>query len=287
MRPDNSTALVLRDEILRSRDLYTIFGGVWSGSYEPLQMDETTRRNIYKAIYASWENKTDMTLSIINGRMALSGCMLSIFGADHIVATPGALYSCVDPILGMIPEGGQTFFLAHLNAKHPGLGTFLALTGYELKANDLMALEIATQYHNSPGFGHYIVDRMQESFSQPNKTIFNQTLEEVLPSPSFKKRTLKITDTELALINSLFSTAECYEDLEGAAPEMKRRIDRIPKAVVNATIRAIHYASELTLDEAMNMEFRVATNIANSKDLENETTDNLFKKNSDAFDLHL
>lgn len=83
-------------------------------------------------------------ISLISGVVMGGGLGLTAHGS-HFVVTPDAFGSMPEMNIGYFTDVGMSWTLQNL-PKHPsqGLGTFLALTGYRLKANDMMATGLAT-----------------------------------------------------------------------------------------------------------------------------------------------
>ena len=83
-------------------------------------------------------------ISLISGVVMGGGLGLSAHGS-HFVVTPDAFASMPEMNIGYFTDVGMSWTLQNL-PKHPsqGLGTFIALTGYRLTANDLMATGLAT-----------------------------------------------------------------------------------------------------------------------------------------------
>nr|VDG62761.1 bifunctional 3-hydroxyacyl-CoA dehydrogenase /enoyl-CoA hydratase/isomerase family protein [Streptococcus thermophilus] len=83
-------------------------------------------------------------ISLISGVVMGGGLGLTAHGS-HFVVTPDAFGSMPEMNIGYFTDVGMSCTLQNL-PKHPsqGLGTFLALTGYRLKANDMMATGLAT-----------------------------------------------------------------------------------------------------------------------------------------------
>lgn len=83
-------------------------------------------------------------ISLISGVVMGGGLGISAHGS-HFVVTPDAFASMPEMNIGYFTDVGMSWKLQNLPG-HPsqGLGTFLALTGYRLKANDMMATGLAT-----------------------------------------------------------------------------------------------------------------------------------------------
>ena len=58
--------------------------------------------------------------------------------ANYVIATPGSIFSAADASYGYFPDCGVTFLLSRVNQKYEGLGTFLGLTGGQVRSSDLV-----------------------------------------------------------------------------------------------------------------------------------------------------
>jgi len=81
-------------------------------------------------------------LALIDGITMGGGCGLSLHGS-HVIATERSALSMPETVLGLFPDVGATWFLNQL----PGaMGVYLGLSGVRLRANDLVALGLATHF---------------------------------------------------------------------------------------------------------------------------------------------
>ncbi|MEA2757180.1 MAG: enoyl-CoA hydratase [Aliidongia sp.] len=81
-------------------------------------------------------------LALIDGITMGGGCGLSLHGS-HVIATERTALAMPETVLGLFPDVGATWFLNRL----PGeMGVYLGLSGVRLRANDLVALGMATHF---------------------------------------------------------------------------------------------------------------------------------------------
>ena len=86
-------------------------------------------------------------VALMDGVTMGGGVGISIY-ASHCIATPNTLWAMPECAIGFYPDIGATWCLPRL----PGeTGTWLALTGARLRANDLLPLGIATGFAAEPG----------------------------------------------------------------------------------------------------------------------------------------
>jgi enoyl-CoA hydratase len=81
-------------------------------------------------------------LALIDGITLGGGCGLSLHGS-HIIATERSALAMPETVLGLFPDVGATWFLNRLQGE---MGVYLGLSGVRLKANDLLALGLATHF---------------------------------------------------------------------------------------------------------------------------------------------
>ena len=81
-------------------------------------------------------------LALIDGITMGGGCGLSLHGS-HIIATERSALAMPETVLGLFPDVGATWFLNQLAGE---MGVYLGLSGVRLRANDLVALGLATNF---------------------------------------------------------------------------------------------------------------------------------------------
>ena len=99
-------------------------------------------------------------ISLISGVVMGGGLGLSAHGS-HVVVTPDAFASMPEMNIGFFTDVGMSYRLQHLR-KRPSLdlGMFLALTGYRMSADDMIATGLATRLVESlEGLTERIIDQ--------------------------------------------------------------------------------------------------------------------------------
>jgi enoyl-CoA hydratase len=81
-------------------------------------------------------------LALIDGITMGGGCGLSLHGS-HVIATERSALAMPETVLGLFPDVGATWFLNQLQGE---MGLYLGLSGVRLRANDLVALGLATHF---------------------------------------------------------------------------------------------------------------------------------------------
>lgn len=104
-------------------------------------------REEYKMNYQLATSKLPQ-ISILDGVCMGGGVGISIHGS-YRVATENTLFAMPETAIGLFPDVGSLYWLSRLERKFPGIGVFLALTGWRLKADDLLFTGIATHFIDS------------------------------------------------------------------------------------------------------------------------------------------
>ncbi|CAH8561385.1 unnamed protein product [Schistosoma mattheei] len=85
-------------------------------------------------------------IAILNGITMGGGAGISVHGRYRI-ATEKTVFAMPETMIGFFPDVGGGYFLPRL--PHPGLGLFLALTGYKLSSMNTVWAGIATHFIHS------------------------------------------------------------------------------------------------------------------------------------------
>lgn len=100
-------------------------------------------RKEYNINYALATSKRIPQISFWNGVVMGGGAGISVHG-KYRVATENSLFAMPETALGLFPDVGSFYFLPRI--LQGGLPTFVALTGYRLKPEDLVYTGLATHY---------------------------------------------------------------------------------------------------------------------------------------------
>ncbi|MEN2976287.1 enoyl-CoA hydratase/isomerase family protein [Tistrella bauzanensis] len=205
-------------------------------------------------------------VSLIDGVVMGGGVGLSVHGRWR-VATENTLFAMPETAIGMLPDVGGTYILPRL----PGLsGTYLALTGARLKAADCLALGIAT---------HFVPAARLDALTTALAAIApgagaDAAVEAVLGqfSDAGAAGTPGITQ-HLPVINACFAgddMAGILDRLQTEGGEWGQAVARelahkSPTSMVVA-LRQMRVGGNLSFEDCMTTEFRVATRIVRSHD---------------------
>ena len=103
----------------------------------------------HRLMSSSGNNSNKPLVSLWDGFVIGSGVVVSI-GSTFRVATEKTAFSMPETTLGMIPDGGCSYWLPRLDG---GAGYYIGLTGAKLMAYDLILTGIATHYVPSSKIG--------------------------------------------------------------------------------------------------------------------------------------
>jgi enoyl-CoA hydratase len=177
--------------------------------------------------------------------------------ARHRIVTERAMLAMPETGIGLIPDVGGTWLLAHA----PGeLGVYLGLTGQRMSGPDAIEAGFSGMFAPSSGLGE-IKRRLSERGGAPVEEILEEIEENpVPPSPLMALKPdidrLFASATVEGILHALSSTT-----LEWA---QKRRTELLQKSplALKATLAAIRQARHLpSLEAALNVEFRLCTRL--------------------------
>ncbi len=166
-------------------------------------------------------------IALVSGVDMGGGLGVSAHGT-HMVVTEDAFASMPEMNIGYITDVGMSWRLQHL-PKHPtqGLGTFLALTGYRLTADDMLETGLATHKVES-------LDGLAERIAQEGLDV----LDEIALAPGTSDLARWFDDADEAFLGSW---AQIRKNLENY-PELR---DLTKKLTEKASPSALVAAAEL------------------------------------------
>lgn len=194
-------------------------------------------------------------IAIIDGITMGGGVGLSVHG-KYRVATEKTLFAMPETAIGLFPDVGGGYFLPRM----PGyLGTFLGLTGFRLKGQDVQKAGIATHYVKSS----MLEDLENDLFKCKNSADIDQTLYKY--SSLSKDSTEFVLQPHLKQIEKAFS-GDTIEDIamnlhsDGSEWAMStlKLISKMSPTSLKITLRQIQLGKTMTLRECLQMEFRLA-----------------------------
>lgn len=194
-------------------------------------------------------------IAFIDGITMGGGVGLSIHGKFR-VATERTLFAMPETAIGLFPDVGGSYFLPRLEGK---LGVYLALTGHRLKGADTVKARIATHYCKSqklPDLEKALVDAKD---GQNVREIINKFSDPVQEEFSLAPYMDKI--------NKCFSASrveEIFDKLEKDGSEWALNTIKLLKKMsptsLKVTLRELDIGKRMTLQECLQMEYRLAVN---------------------------
>ena len=183
-------------------------------------------------------------LSIWNGIVMGGGVGLSIFGNKRL-ATEKVKFAMPETAIGFFPDVGGSYFLSRLME---GMGLYIGLTGYTLNAKESLFLGLATNYQNSNNI-EFIKKNYLKDGSLPNDYEKLSGSSEIIEYRDFIKNNFH--GSVISIMNRLENSNILF-----AKKLYKHLLKRCPMSLV-ITAELIKRAKNLTLKEALKMEFQV------------------------------
>lgn len=200
-------------------------------------------------------------VALIDGIVMGGGVGMSVHG-HYRVATERTLFAMPETIIGLFPDVGGSYFLPRLGGK---LGTYLALTGERLRGSDVLKAGIATHYCSSSKLNDLEKDILKANNEQELKDILNKYNEKNLPEFALAQH--------LDKINSYFSgnsVESILKKLESDHSDWaKKTCDTLLKmspTSLKVSLKEIELGSNMTLQECLQMEYRIAVGCLSNKD---------------------
>jgi 3-hydroxyisobutyryl-CoA hydrolase len=175
---------------------------------------------------------------------------------------------------GFFPDAGLSYFLSRLD---DGLGMYLALTGEELTGADLVHAGIATHFHTNQDL-HFFVQTLQETSG------FHETVHEKVESFDEEWEEVPFSlEPHLDAIFRCFGKANKdgtvkdivaaldKEGTEWAAATKATLLEKSPLAL-EVTFKALALARDMSLEEALLMEFKAARRVKQEHDYKEGVT---------------
>ncbi|EEZ97382.1 3-hydroxyisobutyryl-CoA hydrolase, mitochondrial isoform X1 [Tribolium castaneum] len=200
-------------------------------------------------------------IAFIDGIVMGGGVGLSVHG-PYRVATERSVFAMPETQIGLFPDVGGSYFLPRLRGK---LGLFLALTGYRLKGVDLLKAGIATHYVDSQCLEALEGDLLKCGDSR--------SIDSTLSKYSTKDNSEFSLEPMMKQINNCFSAGSVEEiigrlEKDGSqfALEMVKLLGKMSPTSLKVTMKQLEYGSKMTLEECLQMEYRIAVNCLANKD---------------------
>jgi len=124
-------------------DLGAAFKGLKADPDVSLQHQFLHRQ--FKMIYNLARVDQTVRISILNG--VVMGAGVGLMWHSHIrVATEATIYAMPETQIGFFTDNGASYFLSRINGGDISLGLYVALTGYRVRAQELLQFGLATHF---------------------------------------------------------------------------------------------------------------------------------------------
>lgn len=217
-------------------------------------------------------------VALIDGITMGGGVGISVH-APFRVATEKTLFAMPETAIGLFPDVGGSFFLPRLDGE---LGTYLGLTGFRLKGQDVMRAGIATHYVPSERLSA-LEDRLSE-LDLLDHDVVNQALEEFSSEPNTEPF---ILDSFRNIIDRCFkhnSVKEIISALEKEETE-KEWVESTIKLLRSAsptsliiTREQLRRGKSLSMAQCLNLEYHLAKQFLASHDFPEGVSAKLVRK---------
>lgn len=194
-------------------------------------------------------------IAIIDGITMGGGVGLSVHG-KYRVATEKTMFAMPETAIGLFPDVGGSYFLPRLPGK---IGLYLGLTGFRLKGRDVHKAGVATHYVETTK----LTELEAELCECKNEHDIEKTLYKY--SSLFKDTTEFVLKPNLEQINKCFSGKTVEEivknlntDGSAWAQSTLKLLSKMSPTSLKVTLKELELGSTMTLQECLQMEFRLA-----------------------------
>ncbi|KAJ3210465.1 hypothetical protein HDU67_005274 [Dinochytrium kinnereticum] len=220
-------------------------------------------------------------ISLMNGITMGGGVGLSVHAPFRIV-TENTLFAMPETAIGLFPDVGGSFFLPRLDGE---LGTYLGLTGYRLKGEEVVYAGIGTHFIPSERIPS-LLNRLAEIESDEMEVI-NMALEEFVGDTSLDAWKNWSLGGDIAnAINRCFKF-DTIEEIEAAliaegdsvwAKETLKTLKAMSPTSLKVTLKQLRKGRELDFARCLQMEYSVVQEFLRTPDFFEGVTANLIRK---------
>lgn len=198
-------------------------------------------------------------ISLIDGITMGGGVGISVHG-KYRIATEKTLFAMPETAIGLFCDVGSSFILSRMKKN---VGVMLGLTGYRLKGSDVAKAGIATHYVNSSKI-ESLKSKLIEDDRDPEIILEENT--ENLKDVKF------ILEPFIEKIDSIFSNERVElivdalkKDNSEWAQNLLKTLKEVSPTGLKVTRKEILEARNLSLDECLLMEYRLADRFIEAK----------------------
>lgn len=204
-------------------------------------------------------------IALMDGYVMGGGVGVSAHGSYRIV-TEKTMLAMPETAIGFFPDVGGSYFLPKLAGN---MGLYLGLTGARLKAEDLIALGLATHYIASADIPNLEAaleeaDYSEDAFAQTDEILSQYCTEPPLTSALLENE---------AQINQIFNAEnveQILENLHQADNELSQKqlklLSRMSPISLKVTFEQLKRAKGMSFDAAMQQELRLSHHMLQDSD---------------------
>ncbi|KAG6851294.1 hypothetical protein H0H93_011730 [Arthromyces matolae] len=210
-------------------------------------------------------------VAILEGLTMGGGAGLTAY-ASFRIATENTIFAMPETKIGYCPDVGGNYFLSRLDGE---IGTFLALTGGEVKGRDVYELGFATHYIPSRRIP-VLLDRLA-SLEKAIPRVVNNTIEEFSAERLPGEKPYIFSGQVREALDYAFrhdQVEQIFEDLEVLVNHSSVAVSEWAKQTLEAlhmrsptslkvTLKAIRQGKQMSLSETLQMELNIATAFCN------------------------
>ncbi|KAJ1663606.1 3-hydroxyisobutyryl-CoA hydrolase [Coemansia sp. RSA 1646] len=223
-------------------------------------------------------------VAMIGGYTMGGGVGLSVH-APFRVATESSVFAMPETKIGFFPDVGATFFLSRLDGE---TGTYLGMTGQQLKGRDLLYAGIATHYVPSERIPN-LEERLWELGSSDHDVV-NAAIEEFAAQPEESEA----LDYSLATIRSSIDRCFRFKSVESIIEALRQEeenpewaqqtistLEKMSPSSLKLTLEQLGHGKRLNIQEAFTLELRLAEKRLASHDMHEGIDALLVRKTKD------
>ncbi|KAI9015239.1 ClpP/crotonase-like domain-containing protein [Phycomyces nitens] len=194
-------------------------------------------------------------VSLMDGITMGGGVGLSVH-APFRVATENTMFAMPETAIGFLPDVGGSFFLPRLDGE---LGVYLGMTGYRLKAVDVLYAGIATHY--VPSSRLEALEKRLSEIDNPTHDIVNTAIEEFSaeldqePNFSMAGDIRSAIDRQYDTVEEIIGSLEKEDSAWGAAT--LKLLNKMSPTSLKVTLQQLRNGASLSIAQSFKMEFHL------------------------------
>lgn len=199
-------------------------------------------------------------IALIHGICMGGGLGISVHGRYRVTSS-SAVYAMPETGIGFFPDVGGSYFLSRM----PGqTGLYMGLTGARVKAADSLYLKIATHWVPSEYW-----DALLEGFAAGDDPadVLSEMARDLLPSAPISDRRVDIDRIfASSSVEDILAMLDQDDDVDDWASETAALMRSRSPTSLRLAYNQIRSGKNLSFEDCMRMEFRMASRILQGKD---------------------